>query len=353
MNEKSWLRVLNSRSENQKSKSGLADANLKSLCMSVSVFVLALSAIVAHAQQPRVPRIGLLVASTAAVQEPRLKALKAGLRELGYVEGKNIIFEGRYADGKPDQLSGLAGELQRSNVDIILAIGGTPPAQAAKKATRTVPIIMANVADAVGDGLVVSLARPGSNITGLSTFAPELSGKRLELLKELVPGISRVAVLASQDFQGYGAQIKEVEAAAHALGLQLQQSELHGADDLKHAFAAIVNSRSGALMTLSDPVTFSLLKRVVELAVKSRIPSIHLQEEFANAGGLISYGPSYTNLFRRAATYIDKILKCAKPGDLPVEQPTKFEFVINLQTAKKIGLTIPPNVLARADKVIR
>jgi putative ABC transport system substrate-binding protein len=307
----------------------------------------------ADAQQAKNPRIGVLVASTAAVQETRLEAFRLGLTELGYIEGKNILLEYRYADGKPNRLPELAADLIRLKVDIILAVGGTPPAQAAKKATQSIPIVMVNVADAVGDGLVASLSRPGGNITGLSTYAPELSGKRLELIKDMLPGISRVAVLANRDFQGYSAQIREVEAAAQGLGLQLQATEVRGVNDLEGAFSSISAVRAGALMTLSDPVTFSLLYWIVELAIKHRIPSNHLQEEYANAGGLISYGPSYTGLFRRAPSYIDRILKGAKPADLPVEQPTKFELVINLKTAKQIGLAIPPNVLARADKVIR
>jgi putative ABC transport system substrate-binding protein len=315
--------------------------------------VIGLAVPAAQAQTKKTPRIGLLVASTAAVQKPRLEAFRLGLADLGFVEGKNVLIESRFADGKPERLPELATDLIRLNPDVIVAVGGTPPAQAAKKATQTIPIVMVNVADAVGDGLVVSLSRPGGNITGLSTFAPELSGKRLELIKDILPGVSRVAVLANRDFQGYGAQIKEVESAAHGLGVQLRPTETRGANDLESAFASITADKASALMTLSDPVTFSLLKRVVELAVKNRIPSNHLQEEYADAGGLVSYGPSYIALFRRAPTYIDKILKGAKPADLPVEQPTKFELVINLKTAKQIGLTIPPNVLARADRVIK
>jgi len=302
---------------------------------------------------PKTPRIGILVASTAAVQKTRLEAFRLGLSGVGFVEGKNILLEYRYADGKPERLPELAAELTRLPVDIIVAVGGTPPAQAAKKATQTIPIVIVNVADAVGDGLVASLSRPGGNITGLSTFAPELSGKRLELIKDMIPGISRVAVLANRDFQGYGAQIKEVEAAAQGLGLKLQHAPVGGPGDLESAFASIKSGRGSAVITLSDPVTFSLLKKVVELAIKFRIPSNHLQEEYANAGGLVSYGPSYPALFRRAPVYIDKILKGTNPAELPIEQPTKFEFVINLKTAKQIGLTIPPNVLARADRVIR
>ncbi len=308
----------------------------------------------ASAQQPKkVPRIGFLIASSAKVQESRLEGFRQGLRALGYIEGKNIFVEYRYAEGKPDRLPELATDLIHLKVDIILAAGGSPPALAAKNATRTIPIVMTNVADAVGDGLVADLARPGSNVTGVSTLAPELSGKRLELLKDILPGISRVAVLANRDFRGYDAQMKEIEVAAQALGLQLQPVEVRGANDLEKAFSAITGGRARAVMTLSDPVTFTLLRRIVGLAIKSRIPSMHLQVEYAEAGGLVSYGPSYADLFRRAATFVDKILKGAKPADLPVEQPTKFELVINLKAAKQIGLTIPPNVLARADRVIK
>ena len=369
MNEKSWHRVLNSCSNNLKSKTCTAFdklrpracrgersrsiQNLKWGGLVAIAVTFALFGAVAQAQQPKIPQLGFLIASSAKVQESRLEAFRQGLRALGYVEGKNIAIEYRYAEGKPDRLPDLAAELLRLKVDIILAAGGTPPALAAKNATRTIPIVMTNVADAVGDGLVADLARPGGNVTGLSTLAPELSGKRLELLKDLLPGILRVAVLANRDFRGYRAQMKEIEGAAQALGLQLQPVEVRGAEDLENAFSAITGRRARAVMTLSDPVTFTLLRRIVELAIKNRISSMHLQVEYAEAGGLVSYGPSYADLFRRAATYVDKILKGAKPADLPVEQPTKFELVINLKTAKQIGLTIPPNVLARADKVIK
>lgn len=305
------------------------------------------------AQKTSPPRIGVLVASTADVQKTRLDALRRGLSELGYVEGKNIRFDFRYADGKPERLPVLATELLRSQVDLILAVGGTPPAQAAKNATQSVPIVMVNVADAIGDGLVTSLSHPGGNITGLSTFAPELSGKRLELIKEMIPGISRVAVLANRNYQGFVAQMKEVESAAQGLKLQLQLAELRGADDLPQAMASIDKQRTGALMTLSDPVAFSMLKQIGAAVIKQRLPSFHLQEQYVSAGGLVSYGPSYTALFHRAAAYVDKILKGAKPGDLAIEQPTRFELLINLKTAKQIGISVPPSVLARADRIIR
>ncbi|HYA29341.1 MAG TPA: ABC transporter substrate-binding protein, partial [Acidobacteriota bacterium] len=223
----------------------------KSMAVGFFVAIICLSFGAAGAQQTKTPRIGVLVASTAAVQKPRLEAFRQGLNELGLVEGKNIYLEHRYADGKPERLPELAAELLRIPVDVIFAVGGTPPAQAAKNATKSIPIVMANVADAVGDGLVASLSRPGGNITGLSTFAPELSGKRLELLKEILPGISRVAVLANHDFQGYGAQSKEVEAAAQALGLRVQPVEVRDGSDLDNAFATVTSRRAGAVMTLS------------------------------------------------------------------------------------------------------
>jgi len=324
---------------------------MKLCCLSIAA-LMSLTQLAA-AQTNRPARVGLLVASTAAVQKSRLDAFKLGLGDLGFVEGKNIELEYRFADGKPERLPDLAADLIRLNPDVIVAVGGTPPAQAAKKATRTIPIVMVNVADAVGDGLVTSLSRPGGNVTGLSTFAPELSGKRLELIRDMLPRASRVAVLANREFQGYSAQIKEVESAAHALGMQVRPVEVRGATHLENAIASIGAERLEALMTLSDPVTFSLLQQVVDLAIKMRIPSNHLQEEYAQAGGLVSYGPSYVALFRRAPVFIDKILKGAKPADLPIEQPTKFELVINLKTSKQIGLAIPPNILARADRVIR
>ena len=329
------------------------------MCNKVFIFIWLLITVLlptadgAQAQQAKIPRLGFLIASSAPVQKPRLEAFRQGLQVLGYVEGKNILIDYRYAEGKPDRLPALAAELLQLNVDIIVAAGGSPPVQAAKNATKTIPIVMTNPADAVGDGLVATLAHPGGNVTGLSTFAPELSGKRLELLKEMLPGISRVTVLANREFQGYGAQAKEIEAAARALALDLRFVEVRGANDLDNAFAAISTARSGAILTLSDPVTFTLLKRIVELTIKHRVPSMHLQAEYADAGGMVAYGPSYAELYRRAATYVDKILKGAKPADLPVEQPAKFEFIVNLKTAKQIGVTIPPNLLVRADRVIK
>ena len=329
-----------------------SDNRLLSAMLALAL-LFSLLATLAQAQQAKISRLGFLIASSAPVQKPRLEAFRQGLQALGYVEGKNILIDYRYAEGKPERLPSLAAELLQLNVDIIVAAGGSPPAQAARNATKTIPIVMTNPADAVGDGLVASLAHPGGNVTGLSTFAPELSGKRLELLKEMLPGISRVAVLANREFQGYGAQAKEIQAAAQSLALNLKFVEVRGANDLDNAFAAISTARSGAILTLSDPVTFTLLKRIVEMSIKNRVPSMHLQAEYAEAGGMVAYGPSYAELYRRAATYVDKILKGTQPADLPVEQPTKFEFIVNLKTAKQIGATIPPNLLVRADRVIR
>jgi putative ABC transport system substrate-binding protein len=309
-----------------------------------------------QAQQPaKVPRIGFLVPAFASTYATRIAAFQRGLRELGYVEGKNIAIEYRYADGKLDQRSHLLAELIRLNVDIIVT-NSTDTVLAAKKATDTIPIVFATAGDPVASGIVDSLARPGGNLTGLSLQSPELGGKRLELLKEVVPKVSRVAVLLwNRQNRGTSLQLKELEAAAAALGLQLQPVEVRGPvpNDLENAFSAITKARSSALIGLLGP-TFSIHRgRIAELAVKNRLPAMYGDREFAELGGLITYGPDNTDLFRRAATYVDKILKGAKPADLPVEQPTKFELVINLKTAKQIGLTIPPNVLARADKVIK
>jgi ABC-type uncharacterized transport system substrate-binding protein len=308
------------------------------------------------AQQPaKVPRIGFLVPAFASTYATRIAAFQRGLRELGYVEGKNIAIEYRYADGKLDQRSHLLAELIRLNVDIIVT-NSTDTVLAAKKATDTIPIVFATAGDPVASGIVDSLARPGGNLTGLSLQSPELGGKRLELLKEVVPKVSHVAVLLwNRQNRGTSLQLKELEAAAAALGLQLQPVEVRGPvpNDLENAFSAITKARSSALIGLLSPA-FSIHRgRIAELAVKNRLPAMYGDREFAELGGLITYGPDNNDLFRRAAVYVDKILRGAKPATLPVERPTKFELVINLKTAKQIGLTIPPNVLARADKVIK
>lgn len=303
-------------------------------------------------QPPKVPWIGVLVAATASSQSARLEAVRQGLRELGYVEGKNIFIEWRYAEGKFDRLPDLAAELVRLKVEVIVT-GGSTSTRAAKEVTTTIPIVMANDDDPVGNGFVASLARPGGNITGLSTLSPELSGKRLELLKEVAPGLSRVAVLGTSTRPGNAQALKETELAAGAFGVELQYLDVLAPKDIETVFQAASKGRAEAVLVLGNPITFSQRTQVVDLAAKSRLPAIYPFLEFVEAGGLMTYGPSFTDLFRRAATYVDKILKGAKPADLPVEQPTKFEFVINLKSAKQIGLTIPPHVLARADRVIK
>ncbi len=312
------------------------------------------TASLAEAQQPtKIPRIGFLSAVSPSAISTRTESFRQGLRELGYVEGKNIVIEYRYAEGKLDRLSQLAAELLvRLKVDVIVS-AGPPPTRSAKQATVTIPIVMAFDDDPVGSGFVVSLARPGGNITGLSTLSPEISGKQLELLREIAPKLSRVAVLGNATQPGNPQALREINLAADAIGVQLQYLEVRGPKDIETAFRAASKERADAVLVLSSPVLFSQRRQVADLAVKSRLPTIYGRPEYVEDGGLVFYGVSYTDLFRRAATYVDKILKGAKPADLPVEQPKKFEFIINLKAAKQIGLTIPPNVLARADKVIR
>ena len=309
--------------------------------------------VVALAQQAaKIPRIGYLAATSLSTNPARIEAFRQGLRELGYVEGKNIVIEWRFAEGKADRLAGFAAELVRLKVDVIVS-GGSTATRAAKEATSTIPIVMAQDNDPVGNGFVTSLARPGGNVTGLAALRSELSGKRLELLKEIVPKLSRVAVLGSSTNPGNAQSLKEVELAAGAIGVQLQYVDVRGPKDIETAFKEAGKGRADAVLVLAGPVFNSPRSQVVDLAAKSRLPAIYDRRDFGEAGGLLSYGTSVADLDHRAATYVDKILKGAKPGDLPVEQPTKFELVINLKAAKQIGLTIPPNVLARADRVIR
>jgi ABC-type uncharacterized transport system substrate-binding protein len=306
-----------------------------------------------EAQQPtRVPRIGLLAVVSPAALSGRAEALRQGLRAFGYVEGKNIVIESRYAEEKLERLPALATELRRLNVNIIVT-AGAPATRAANEAGNRIPIVMAQDNDPVGNGFVESLARPGGNITGLSTLSSELSGKRLELLKEVVSKVSRVAVLGNSAVPGNALVLKEIEIAAESFGVQIQSLELQAPADIETAFRDARKGRAGAVLVLNNPVLSAQRRRAADLAVKNRLPAIYERLEYVKDGGLMSYGVSSTDLFRRAATYVDKILKGAKPADLPVEQPTKFEFIINLKAAKQIGLTIPPNVLARADKVIR
>ena len=275
------------------------------------------------------------------------------MRELGYVEGKNIIIQFKTTDGKTDHFAGVAAELVRLKVDIIVAAGGSAVVLAAKPATDTIPIVMTNPGDPVVIGVVASLARPGGNITGLTSFSTELSGKRLELLKEAVPNLSGVAVLWSPADAGNARNFKETEIAAHSLGLKLLSLELRTADDLDNALQSSMKERAGALIVIRSPAYTTSGKRIVEFAAKNRLPTMFPERLFVEGGGLMSYAPNIADNFRRAATYVDKILKGAKPADLPVERPMKFELIINLKTAKQIGLTIPPNVLVRADRVIK
>ncbi|TMA80955.1 MAG: ABC transporter substrate-binding protein [Deltaproteobacteria bacterium] len=306
----------------------------------------------AEAQQPaRVPRIGYLSATSPSAISDRTEAFRQRLSELGYVEGKNIVIDYRYAEGKLDRLPALAAELVRLKVDVIVTAGPSPT-RPAKEATSIIPIVMAFDNDPVGNGFVASLAHPGGNI-GLSTLRPELSGKQVELLKEIIPRLARVVILGTSTSPGYAQHLREIELAAGALKVKLQYLDVLNPKDIETAFRAAGKGRADAVLVQSTPVLFSQRRQTTDLAVKNRLPAIYDTTEFLEDGGLMSYGANRSDLFRRAAVYVDKILKGAKPADLPVEQPTKFELVINLKTAKQIGLTIPPNVLARADKVIK
>ncbi len=310
-----------------------------------------LAPLAADAQQAtKVPRIGYL--SPGAPGDFRIEAFRRGLREFGYVEGQNILLEGRWAGGRNEALPQLAAELVRLKVNLIV-IHSSAAARAVQKATTTIPIVIAGVGDPVGIGLVASLARPGGNITGSSILSPELSGKRLELLKEAVPAVSRVAMLRNPNNPAASLASKETEAAARRLGVQLQVLEVRRREEIDGAVLAMIRERADALIVLPDPMVVSLRERLADLALKNRLPAIFEQREHAEAGGLMAYGASLTDSIRRAAYFVDKILKGAKPGDLPVEQPTKFELVINLKTAKALGLTIPQSVLIRADEVIQ
>ena len=323
--------------------------------LTLCAMLLALWASAEAQQAKKVPRIGYLTGSSASARSARIEAFGQGLRELGYVEGKNIVIEYRYAEGKLDRMTELAADLVRLNVAVIVT-GGPLVTRAAKEATTTIPIVMTQDADPVGSGFVASLARPGGNITGLSTLSPEINGKRLELLKEIVPKLSRVAVLGTSTRPGNAQELKEVELAAGAFGVKLQYLDVLDPKDIETAFRAASKGRVDAvLMLVSGGIVDAHQTTIVELAVKTRLPVIYGTggRAFVEAGGLMTYGVNLNDLDRRAATYVDKILKGTKPADLPVEQPTKFEFIINLKAAKQIGLTIPPNVLARADKVIK
>ena len=306
-----------------------------------------------EAQQPaKVPRIGYLAGASPSAIAFRTEAFRQGLHERGYVEGKNIMVEYRFAEGNFRRQKELAAELVRLNVDVIVT-SGPASTRAAKEATATIPVVMTFDSDPVESGSVASLARPGGNITGLSTLAPEISGKQLELLKEIVPRLSRVVVLGSSSNPGNVQVLKEMEAASRGFGLKLQHLDILDAKEIEALFRTASNERADAVVVLAGTVIIAQRRQIADLAIKSRLPSIYERREFVQAGGLMSYGISVIDLDRRAAVYVDKILKGAKPADLPVEQPKKFELIINLKTAKQIGLTIPLNVLARADKVIK
>ena len=321
------------------------------------IFTVGLSAapLVASAQPAgKVYRVGVLLTISQSAESVHLEAFRQGLRERGYVEGQNIIIEYRYGDGKLDRLPKLAADLVGLNVDLIVT-SGTPPTRAAQQATRTIPIVMTLVGDPIAGGFIAGLSKPGGNITGLTQITPEVDGKRLELLKEAFPKVSRVAVLVdpATSAQGVIGALQSTRMAAEALGVKLLPLELRLPNpDLEGAFRTATSERAGSLLVLPGPAVGLHSKRVVDLAAKSRLPAMYGSSDFVDLGGLMSYGPSIPDLFRRAATYVDRILKGAKPADLPVEQPTKFEVVINLKTAKALGFTIPPSVLVRADRVI-
>jgi putative ABC transport system substrate-binding protein len=322
------------------------------VCLTVCTSFFALCSF-ASAQQPtKVSRIGYLVGPSSA-SSARYDAFRHGLRELGYVEGKNIVIEWRSNEGNRDRQRALVAELVGLKVDVIVAVGAGD-VRIAKATTTTIPIVMVQGGDPVGSGFVASLARPGGNITGLATLRPELSGKWLELLKDVVPGLSRVAVFGSSASPDHGQVLKEAELAAGALGVKLQSLDIRSPKDFEPSFQTALKGRAEAILVrVRGPILSPHRKEFAELAVKNRLPVIYEGAEEVEAGGLMSYGVNFLDLYRRAAVYVDKILKGTKPADLPVEQPIKFEFLINLKAAKQIGLTIPPNVLARADKVIR
>jgi putative ABC transport system substrate-binding protein len=327
----------------------------KVIGIAFSAFLIALS-FSAHAQQPKkVPRIGLLISASTAETAPYIEAFRQRLRELGYIEGENIVLEIRGGDAKYDRLSDIAAELVGLKVDIIVA-GGNPAVRAAMKATSTIPIVMRTAVDPVEAGFVASLAHPGGNITGVTSITTKLIGKQLEFLAEVVPGVKRIAVLSPNTdrarFMVTG-EYKEMEAAARVLGVKLQLLTARDPDTTDNAFVAMTKERAQALIVAPSPRYLEHGERILKHTAKNRLPAIYFQSIFVERGGLISYAANNADEFRRAAVYVDKILKDRKPADLPVEQPTKFEFVINLKAAKQIGLTIPPNVLARADKVIR
>jgi putative ABC transport system substrate-binding protein len=305
-------------------------------------------------QAGKVPRVGYLNPGSQSdpARQRRFEALRQSLRELGYVEGQNIAIESRWAEGKYDRYPALAADLVRSKVDVIVAVSAAAT-QAARQATRTIPIVMSLANDPVGSGLVPSLAHPGGNVTGISMMGPDVVGKQLQVLKEVVPRVSRVALLRNPANPASAAQLREAEAAARTLGVRLQTLEAQNPQEIDNAFVAMTRERAGALLILSDGIFTNQRRQIAELAMNKRLPALSFSAEYAEAGGLMFYGANLLDLERRAAIYIDRILKGAKPADLPVEQPTKLELIINLRSAKAIGLTIPPALLGRADEVIQ
>jgi len=317
------------------------------------ILVSALAVALAEAQQPtKIPRIGFLGNSTPALEENLVGPFREGLRDLGYVEGKNILIEYRWAEGKYDRFPALISELIGQKVDVIVT-AGTPASLAVKKAAPSIPLVMMAVGDPIGTGLIESLAQPGGNVTGLTSIAPDLEGKRLELLREVIPKLSHVAVFWNPANPIQVILEKEVQAAARAFRMKVLSLGVQAPEQFDNAFATIRRERPGALLVLADRLFLHNRVPIMNFATQHRLPGVYAYLELVEAGGLMSYGPSYADMHRRAATYVDKILKGRKPADLPVEQPIKFEFVINLKAAKQIGLTIPPNVLVRADRVIK
>jgi len=327
--------------------------------MSKKIFSLALTILLsaavypAVAQPKKVFRIGFLSSTSLDQSSHTYAAFLQSLRNLGYVEGQNIVIESRWAEGKTDRLAELAAELARLNVDLIVSGGGTVTALAVKSITETIPVVFIAGGDLVKVGLIASLGRPGGNLTGLSLLTVELNAKRVELLKEAFPKVRRAAALGNPANPAYTSQLKETQAAAKALAIQLQVLEARGPNDFESVFSTMTERGAGALLVSTDPMLYAERKKIVDLAAKSRVPAIYEFKEYVEAGGLMSYGTNIIDVYQRAAVYADKILKGAKPGELPVQQPTNFEFFINLKTAKTLGLTIPPNVLMRADKVIK
>jgi putative tryptophan/tyrosine transport system substrate-binding protein len=344
---------LNSCSDNPTSKIEKRPRRSKWVGLSVIALVLVVTGAVVQAQQTAgIPRIGILLAPSASFISARVDALRQRLRELGYVEGKNIVIEYRYAEGKLERLPDLAAELVRLKVDVIVTASNLG-ILAAKKASATIPIVFAAASDPVGTGLVSSLARPGGNITGLSSIAPDLEGKRLELLKEAFPKVARVAFLWQSGGPRGNDPLTGLEPAAKVLGVKLQSLEVRRLDDFASAFARAKMDGAQALIMATGPLIHTQHSQVLDFAAKNRLPAMYPGSEYVEAGGLMSYAPNYTDLYRRAADFVDKILKGTKPADIPIEQPTKFEFFVNLKTAKQIGVTIPSSVLARADRVIK